>query len=52
VVPRRVIDHFGVRGFVEGDRDSEGVEDRSVVVEAITVRINHDAKAVVNILKN
>jgi hypothetical protein len=30
VVPRRVIDRFGIRGFVESDGDSE---DRSVVVE-------------------
>jgi hypothetical protein len=34
VVPRRVIDRFGVRGFVEDDRGSEGFRDRSVVVEA------------------
>jgi hypothetical protein len=33
VVPRRVIDRSGARGFVEGDRDSEEFEDRSVVVE-------------------
>jgi hypothetical protein len=42
VVPRKVVDRFGVRGFVEGDssaqtlreRGSEGFEDRSDVVEA------------------
>jgi hypothetical protein len=34
VVPRQVIDRFGVRGFVEGDRGSEGVGVRSVAVEA------------------
>jgi hypothetical protein len=33
VVQRKVIDRFGIRGFVEGDRDSEGFEDRSVAVE-------------------
>ncbi len=33
VVPRRVIDRFGVRGFVESDGGSEGFGDRSVVVE-------------------
>jgi hypothetical protein len=33
VVPRKVIDRFGVRGFVESDQDSMGFEDRSVVVE-------------------
>jgi hypothetical protein len=44
VVQRKVIDGFGVRGFVEGDRGSEGVGVRSGMVEAITVRINHDAK--------
>jgi hypothetical protein len=33
VVPKRVIDRFGVRGFVEGDRGSEGFEDRSALVE-------------------
>jgi hypothetical protein len=32
VVPRKVIDRFGVRGFVEGDRGSEGFRDRSVMV--------------------
>jgi hypothetical protein len=31
VVPRRVVDRFGVRGFVEGDRGFEGFEDQSVV---------------------
>jgi hypothetical protein len=30
VVPRKVVDRSGVRGFVEGDRDSEGVGVRSV----------------------
>jgi hypothetical protein len=33
VVTRWVIDRFGVRGFVEGDRGSEGFEDRSAVLE-------------------
>jgi hypothetical protein len=33
VVPRRVIDRFGVRGSGEGDRGSEGFGDRSAVVE-------------------
>jgi hypothetical protein len=27
VVPRKVVDRFGVRRFVEGDRDSEGFGD-------------------------
>jgi hypothetical protein len=31
VVPRWVIDRFGIRGFVEGDWGSEGFEDRSAV---------------------
>jgi hypothetical protein len=29
VVPRKVVDSFGFRGSGEGDRDSEGFEDRS-----------------------
>jgi hypothetical protein len=33
VVPRKIIDRFGGRGFVEGDRGSEGFGDRSAVVE-------------------
>jgi hypothetical protein len=33
VVPRKVVDRFGIRGFVEGDRGSKGVGIRSVVVE-------------------
>jgi hypothetical protein len=33
VVPRRVIDRFGVLGAVEGDRGSEDVGVRSVVVQ-------------------
>jgi hypothetical protein len=33
LVPRKVGDRFGVRGFVEGDRGSKGFEDRSGVVE-------------------
>jgi hypothetical protein len=33
VMPRRVVDRFGVMGFVEVDRDSGGFGDRSVVVE-------------------
>jgi hypothetical protein len=33
VVPRRVIDRFGVRGGVEGDWSSGGFKDRSGVVE-------------------
>jgi hypothetical protein len=32
-VPRQVIDRFGVSGFVEGDRGSERLGIRSVVVE-------------------
>jgi hypothetical protein len=35
VVPRKVIDRSGVRGFVEVDRGSERFEDRSVVVEGV-----------------
>jgi hypothetical protein len=34
VVQRKVIDRFGVRGFVEVDRGSEGFGVRSAVVEA------------------
>jgi hypothetical protein len=33
VVPRKVVDRSGVRGFVEGDGGSEGFGVRSVVVE-------------------
>jgi hypothetical protein len=33
VVPRQVIDRVGIRGFVDGDRGSEGFGDRSVVVQ-------------------
>jgi hypothetical protein len=33
VMPRKVVDRFGVSGFVEGDRGSEGVGDRSAAVE-------------------
>jgi hypothetical protein len=32
-VPGKVIDRFGIRGFVEGDWGSKGFEDRSGVVE-------------------
>jgi hypothetical protein len=32
VVQRKVIDHFGVRGFVEGHQCSEGVGVRSAVI--------------------
>jgi hypothetical protein len=35
VVPRKVIDRYGVRGFVEGDRGSEGLGVRSGMVVAI-----------------
>jgi hypothetical protein len=34
VVQRKVVDRFGVRGFVEGDGGSEGLGDRSAAVEA------------------
>jgi hypothetical protein len=34
VVPRKVVNRFGVRGFVESDRGCKGVEVRSAVVEA------------------
>jgi hypothetical protein len=34
VVPRGVVDRFGVRGFIEGDQGSGGFGDRSAVVEA------------------
>jgi hypothetical protein len=33
VVPRKVVDRLGVRGFVEGDGGSEGFGVRSAVVE-------------------
>jgi hypothetical protein len=34
VVPRRVVDRSGIRGFVDGDQGSERVGDRSGMVEA------------------
>jgi hypothetical protein len=34
MVPRKVVDRFGVRRSGEGDRGSEGLGDRSAVVEA------------------
>ncbi len=34
VVPRRVVNRFRVRGFVEGDRGSEGVGVRSAAVDS------------------
>jgi hypothetical protein len=37
VVPRKVIDRFGVRGFVEGDRGSGGFGDRSARRQGRTV---------------
>jgi hypothetical protein len=33
VVPRKIVDRFRIRGFVEGDWGSKGFEDRSGVVE-------------------
>jgi hypothetical protein len=35
----RVLDSFGVRGFVEGDGGSEGVGDRSALVQGMRLLI-------------
>jgi hypothetical protein len=34
VVPKKIVDRFGVRGFVEGDRSGEGFGDRSSLGQA------------------
>jgi hypothetical protein len=48
VMPRKVVDLFEIRGFVEGDRDSEGFGDRSTMAQAKSCLQQHDRRGCIS----